>query len=73
MSSSRVGILADPNGAGKSTGAKYLLTEKYFIYEFVNADAVATGLTAFAPHDLVVNESFVYDNSELKTPGAGGS
>ena len=45
----RIVILAGPNGAGKSTVAKYLLTEKYFIDEFVNADAIAAGLSAFAP------------------------
>ena len=36
----------------KSTVAKYLLTEKYFIDEFVNADAIAVGLSAFAPEDV---------------------
>lgn len=52
MSSPRIVILAGPNGAGKSTVAKYLLTEEYFIDEFVNADAIATGLSAFAPEDV---------------------
>ena len=52
MSSLRIVILAGPNGAGKSTVAKYLLTEKYFIDEFVNADAIAVGLSAFAPEDV---------------------
>ena len=115
MPKPRIVILAEPNGAGKSTVAKYLLTEKYFIDEFVNADAIAVGLSAFAPGDVafqagrimlqridallkgkrsfafettlasksftrliaraqssgyrvVVDEWFVYDNSELKTP-----
>ena len=49
MSKLRLIILAGPNGAGKSTIAKYLLTEKYLIDEFVNADAIAVGLSAFAP------------------------
>ena len=49
MSKRRLIILAGPNGAGKSTIAKYLLTEKYLIDEFVNADAIAVGLSAFAP------------------------
>ena len=52
MSNPRIVILAGPNGAGKSTVAKYLLTEKYFIDEFVNADAIAVGLSAFAPEDV---------------------
>jgi predicted ABC-type ATPase len=48
----RIVILAGPNGAGKSTVAKYLLTEKYVINEFVNADSIAAGLSAFAPEDV---------------------
>ena len=52
MTNPRIVILAGPNGAGKSTVAKYLLTEKYFIDEFVNADVIATGLSAFAPEDV---------------------
>ena len=52
MPNPRIVILAGPNGAGKSTVAKYLLTEKYLIDEFVNADAIATGLSAFAPENV---------------------
>lgn len=52
MTKPRIIILAGPNGAGKSTVAKYLLTEKYFIDEFVNADAIASGLSAFAPENV---------------------
>jgi predicted ABC-type ATPase len=52
MSKPRIVILAGPNGAGKSTVSKYLLTEKYFIGEFVNADAIANGLSAFAPDQV---------------------
>ncbi len=52
MPKPRIVILAGPNGAGKSTVAKYLLTEKYLIDEFVNADAIATGLSAFAPESV---------------------
>ena len=49
MSKPRIVILAGPKGAGKSTVAKYLLTEKFLIDEFVNADSIAAGLSAFAP------------------------
>ena len=56
MPKPRIVILAGPNGAGKSTIAKYLLTEKYLIDEFVNADSIAVGLSAFAP-DAVAFEA----------------
>ena len=52
MPKPRIVILAGPNGAGKSTVAKYLLTEKYFIDEFVNAGSIAAGLSAFAPENV---------------------
>ena len=52
MAKPRIVILAGPNGAGKSSVAKYLLTERYFIDEFVNADAIASGLSAFAPEEV---------------------
>ncbi|MFN5027950.1 MAG: zeta toxin family protein, partial [Burkholderiales bacterium] len=45
----RLVILAGPNGAGKTTVSKYLLPDAYGITEFVNADRIASGLSAFAP------------------------
>jgi predicted ABC-type ATPase len=42
-------ILAGPNGAGKSTTAPMLLRDTLAVQEFVNADAIARGLSAFAP------------------------
>jgi predicted ABC-type ATPase len=42
-------ILAGPNGAGKSTAAPTLLRGALGVTEFVNADAIARGLSAFAP------------------------
>ncbi len=33
-------ILAGPNGAGKSTGAAVVLSERFHIQEFVNADEI---------------------------------
>lgn len=44
-------IIAGPNGAGKSTLAPYLLRDTLKITEFVNADTIAEGLSAFAPED----------------------
>ena len=45
----KVVILAGPNGAGKSTAANKLLLGALKVDEFVNADTIATGLSAFAP------------------------
>ena len=42
-------ILAGPNGAGKSTAAPYLLRDALQVDHFVNADAIASGLSAYAP------------------------
>ena len=42
-------ILAGPNGAGKSTAAPELLHGELAVNEFVNADVIARGLSAFDP------------------------
>jgi predicted ABC-type ATPase len=42
-------LLAGPNGAGKSTTARSLLKGALAVQEFVNADEVARGLSAFSP------------------------
>ena len=42
-------ILAGPNGAGKSTVAPELLQGELAVNEFVNADVIARGLSAFDP------------------------
>lgn len=44
-------IIAGPNGAGKSTLAPALLRDTFGILEYVNADTIAEGLSAFAPED----------------------
>ena len=44
-------VIAGPNGAGKSTLAPVLLRDTFGILEFVNADTIAEGLSAFAPED----------------------
>jgi predicted ABC-type ATPase len=43
----RIVILAGPNGAGKSTSASRLLKGSRQVGTFVNADTIATGLSAF--------------------------
>ena len=47
--SPRIVILAGPNGAGKSTAAGKLLPGVLKVGEFVNADTIAQGLSAFTP------------------------
>ena len=44
-------VIAGPNGAGKSTLAPALLRDTLHIPEFVNADTIAEGLSAYAPED----------------------
>ena len=45
----KVVVLAGPNGAGKTTTAPKLLRGVLGVTEFVNADAIAEGLSGFAP------------------------
>ena len=42
-------VLGGPNGAGKSTAAPFLLRDALAVTEFVNADTIARGLSAFDP------------------------
>lgn len=44
-------VIAGPNGAGKSTLAPALLRDTLGIFEYVNADTIAEGLSAFAPEN----------------------
>ena len=46
---SHVIVIAGPNGAGKSTTAPVLLKGTLGLTEFVNADVIAQGLSAFQP------------------------
>lgn len=47
-------ILAGPNGAGKSTAAPELLQGELSVREFVNADVIARGLSAFDPDGAAI-------------------
>jgi predicted ABC-type ATPase len=47
-------ILAGPNGAGKSTAAPALLHGALGVDEFVNADVIASGLSAFDPEGAAI-------------------
>ena len=47
-------VLAGPNGAGKSTSAARLLRGAFAVEEFVNADTIAQGLSAYRPESAAV-------------------
>ena len=47
-------VLAGPNRAGKSTAAPSLLAGTLGVQEFVNADVIAAGLSAFRPEGAAV-------------------
>jgi len=47
-------VIAGPNGAGKSTAAPMLLREALAVDEFVNADTIALGLSAFRAEQAAV-------------------
>ena len=50
----RVIIIAGPNGAGKTTFARSFLPEEASLPRFINADAIAAGLAAFAPETAAI-------------------
>jgi predicted ABC-type ATPase len=45
-------VIAGPNGAGKSTLAPMLLRDKLDLPQFVNADTISVGLSAFNPQTV---------------------
>ena len=47
-------VLGGPNGSGKSTVAPRLLRGSLKVDEFVNADTLAQGLSAFRPEDVAI-------------------
>jgi predicted ABC-type ATPase len=47
-------VIAGPNGAGKSTAAPGLLEGLLGIEDFVNADVIARGLSAFNPEGAAI-------------------
>lgn len=54
MTTPQVIAVAGPNGAGKSTTAPSLLKDSLEIVEFVNADTIASGLSAFRPESVAI-------------------
>ncbi len=49
-----IAIIAGPNGAGKSTCGPAVLKNHFKISEFVNADTIAAGLSAFQPEAVAI-------------------
>ena len=47
-------VIAGPNGAGKTSLAPFLLRDRYGEFPFVNADAIASGLSAFEPESVAI-------------------
>ena len=47
-------VVAGPNGAGKTTAAANLLVGALSVQEFVNADTIAKGLSAFRPESVAI-------------------
>ena len=47
-------VIAGANGSGKSTIAPFLLRDKLGVDEFVNADTLAQGLSAFSPETVAI-------------------
>jgi predicted ABC-type ATPase len=52
-------FLARPNGSGKSTAAPALLRDYLGVTEFINADTIAAGLSAFRPESAALQASAV--------------
>ncbi len=49
---SKIIVIAGCNGAGKSTIAPHLLRDAFGLKDFVNADVIAQGLSAFSPESV---------------------
>ncbi len=47
-------IIAGPNGAGKTTLSPFLLRDRLGLLEYVNADPIALGLSAFDPGSMAL-------------------
>ncbi|HEY7294161.1 MAG TPA: hypothetical protein VH916_03925 [Dehalococcoidia bacterium] len=47
-------VLAGPNGAGKTTTSRSVLQGALEVHEFVNADTIAAGLSAFNPQQAAM-------------------
>ena len=60
MSAPRCIVIAGPNGAGKTTFAREFLPKDTDIVHFVNADLIASGLSALRPEIAAVTAGRVF-------------
>jgi predicted ABC-type ATPase len=65
-------IVAGPNGSGKSTAAPQLLRDYFGVVEFVNADVIAQGLSAFDAESAALDAGRIMIErlDELRTRGS---
>jgi predicted ABC-type ATPase len=65
-------VIAGPNGSGKSTTAPKLLRDTLKVDDFINADVIAGGLSAFAPERVAfpAGRIMLRRMRELATAGA---
>jgi predicted ABC-type ATPase/uncharacterized protein YuzE len=54
LSDSHIILICGPNGAGKSTAAPAILQSAFGIEEFINADTIAQGISAFKPENAAI-------------------
>jgi ABC-type hemin transport system ATPase subunit len=55
-------VIAGPNGAGKTSLSPFLLRDRSGEFPFVNADAIASGLSAFEPETVAIEAGRVMLN-----------
>ena|SRR5215831_11160539 len=53
-------VIAGPNGAGKTTFARHFLPKETEVVHFVNADLIASGLSALKPEIAIVAAGRVF-------------
>jgi predicted ABC-type ATPase len=65
-------IIAGPNGAGKTTFAQEFLPKEGRVFEFINADLIAAGLSPFRPGsaDVMAGRIMLVRLRELAESGA---
>ncbi len=53
----KIFMIAGPNGSGKTTTALSLIPNAKLIYEFINADEIASGLAPMHPESMALAAS----------------